>query len=246
MEQNSKMVIKDRINRALIILLVSIVFFSTSAIAQTSISELGKFSLKQSDLIQSDILQSDVLEREIKSNNSTINPYSPIINKELKNGVSPSLMLPDKLAVPERDHAYKTFSGSRSKEIKSKEQLKEQMLDIGYYSKGIDGYYKKSIDMGYVGEGWVETKELRAAVARVRSEISRNLGTIESSDPAFLESMNNSSSSVVRALGSVLNVINNGAKKNCYLPDSPGYRGSNPIVSTVATPGRYKYTKTWD
>ncbi len=240
MEQNCKMVIKDRINRVLIILLVSIVFFSTSAIAQTSISELGSFSLKQSD-----ILQSDVLEREIKSNNS-INPYSPIINNELKNGISPSLMLPDKLAVPERDHAYKTFSGSRSKEIKSKEQLKEQMLDIGYYSKGIDGYYKKSIDMGYVGEGWVETKELRAAVARVRSEISRNLGTIESSDPAFLESMNNSSSSVVRALGSVLKVINNGAKKNCYLPDSPGYRGSNPIVSTVATPGQYKYTKKWD
>lgn len=236
MECNCKIVINNKASRALIFLLASAGFFSVNAVAQSKVNERAQFVVKPQNIPQ----------REKNSSSGSINPYSPITNKAVNSGVLPSYMLPDKLAVPERDPNYKSFSGKRSKDAQTKDELKDRMLEIDYYSKGMDGYYKKSIDMGYVGEGWTETKELREAVGRVRGEISRNIGGVQSSDPEFIKNMRKSSSSVVRVLGGILDVVNTATKGNRFLPDSPGYRGSNPIVPTVATPGRYKYIEKWD
>ncbi|MEG0518401.1 MAG: hypothetical protein RR555_05985 [Bacteroidales bacterium] len=146
---------------------------------------------------------------------------------EVKNGINTSLMLPDKLPVPARDSKNRY-------QMLSQQELKQTLIRIDYFSNGIDGYYRKLIAMGYVGEGWVETKAAREAMERVKAEMVADLARLGlvSSTPDFITTLSKSRNPLKQILGQLLMMLQNGANAQVR----SGYRNPNPMIRT-ATPG---------
>lgn len=153
-------------------------------------------------------------------------------SRNVKNGVNTTMLFPDKLPVPER--------GAKSKyEYMTQEQLKQKILRIDYFSKGLDGYYKKLIAMGYVGQGWEETREVREAMDRLRTSIMTNLsgGVPPPSEPGFIRRMSSSNNPFMNVLGGLLRMLNHGAGAQIrHGYTNPNYMIVTPPVGTMNNP----------
>lgn len=150
------------------------------------------------------------------------------ISSEIRNGINPSMTLPDKLFVPERDAKNRNT-------YMSQEQVKERMLQIDYFSKGIDGYYQKMIACGMTGAGWEDTKAVREAMERLRVSMEMHLSDVTDTTPDFIKKMGKSNSSFVRILGMLLRMMNNGAMAGAAR-SAPGYHNPNYLIRTPPAP----------
>lgn len=146
---------------------------------------------------------------------------------DVRNGINTTVLLPDKLPVPARDSKNRY-------QMMNQEELKRTLIRVDYFSKGIDGYYRKLIAMGYIGEGWVETKAAREAMERVKAEMIADLvrSGLISSTPDFISNLCKSNSPLKKILGQLLMMLQNGANTQIH----SGYSNPNPMIRT-ATPG---------
>ena len=95
-------------------------------------------------------------------------------------------------------------------------ELKKELIRMDRFSAGIDGYYKKMIEMAYFNDDWAATKEQREAMDRLLTDIRRHLNNINGNTPQFLRKMNNSNNSFVRIIGALLSIMNNGANRSYH------------------------------
>lgn len=152
-------------------------------------------------------------------------------SRNVKNGINNSMLFPDKLPVPQRS------SENRNRyQYMTQEELKRSILRVDYFSKGLDGYYEKLIAMGYIGEGWEETREIREAMDRLRTSMKENLSDMGyySGEPEFIGKLSKSRNPLVKFLGGLLRMLNNGAQGQVR----HGYTNPNPMIKTPPTPPR--------
>jgi hypothetical protein len=100
------------------------------------------------------------------------------------------------------------------------QQLKQELIKMDRFSTGVDGYYRKMIDMGYFNNDWAATKEQREAMDRLLTDIRQHLNGAETGNsPEFLRKMNKSNNGFVRIIGALLTIMNNGANRT-YRPQT--------------------------
>lgn len=169
------------------------------------------------------------LEFAIEKNPEQVLDHSA--SRNIKNGVNSAMLFPDKLPVPER-----AGKNRNRYQYMSQEELKRSILRVDYFSKGLDGYYEKLIAMGYTGEGWEETREIREAMDRLRASMKANLSDLGyySGEPEFIGKMSKSRNPLVKFLGGLLRMLNNGAQSQVR----HGYTNPNPMIKTPPAPAR--------
>lgn len=169
----------------------------------------------------------------IHFNNRKLNPIMQQAN-EFSTYKNSSTFLPDKLPIPDRDRNNRT-------PYMSNEQLKNKMLKYDYFSKGIDGYYRKLVEMAYVDQGWIETKEAREAVDRARTSIMMNLrsgaydGLSDIKEPHFINQMCSSNNPLFIVFGTLLRILNNNISNQLEY-NSPGYKSTTNYLMPIKTP----------
>ena len=174
-------------------------------------------------ILYSRLTQAQILKDKItisKDTNILYPPfeYTPRSNSfsdaKIENGINSSLMLPDKLPVPERESRN---SKGYFEPGKSMNDIRRRTLSIDYFAKGIDGYYTKLIEMGYVGEGWIETKEIRELMARIKAGLAEDIKSgvyVGNRTPEFVSRMRRNKNPLMRALGGILQMLHNGTNVN--------------------------------
>lgn len=135
-------------------------------------------------------------------------------DSNIRSGINTAVLFPDRLPVPERESKNKSGYFEAPKSL---HQVRQRALNVDYFSKGIDGYYSKLIEMGYVGEGWIETKELRELMARIKDGLAedvKNGGLAYNKEPEFISKMRKNKNPLMRALGGILQIMHNGSVNN--------------------------------
>lgn len=255
MVRNKIKILKCEINIKLILSLVLFCFFCALASAQTTAVEKVNndvanmqqqkvleqelmniiqqgvdskaISVGLRDTIMQFILSLDktIIMRDV--NSILIQQIDNVLPQEIKNGINTSMSFPNKLRIPERDSKNRY-------QYMTQEELKKDIMRVDYFSKGLIGYYNKLIEMGYMGQGWAETKEMREAIDKLKSSVIANLSDLgESGDPNFVKKLYNSNNPIKKLLGTLLMMLNNGARVNSV---GGGYHNPNRLIVTPPVP----------